>query len=403
MRHSLIATNDTLKIGKLTVYVDNNGELIRQVKNQKAYPGIKLLVDENSQPVFHVNAFLLSRRIVDNLKDIEPLAKAMLLYFRFLATNNMEWDDLDAPLDRNPIFLFRNHLHQLISGGVYHKTTAASYLGVVRRFYMFCHRHRYIDRLPFQVEGINKYGKSYTDCSIQAPSGKRRLKPLNGRELGYVYETWNAVSIEFRLLTLLAQYSGLRSIEAADIKKRLFVIPKSFKGNTVTEMRIGPSNNCKTKFDTDREISMPVWLIRLFNEYHESQRYKQRASEYCEITGDYDIPAVLTINSQPFSTKTMTALWNKLSKAIRAKFDPHFNHKFHDNRATFGCNKLDALLAVKGITKGQALATLKAEMGHTKLDTTMLYLEHWEGHPELNAATEVMMDFDEKILSGMEF
>jgi len=118
MRHRLIATNNTLMIGKLIVTVDDNGELTRQVKNQKSYSGIKLLVDQNNQPVFHVNAFLLSRRIVDNLKDIEPLAKAMLLYFRFLTTNNMEWDDLDAPLDRNPIFPFRNHLHHLISEGV---------------------------------------------------------------------------------------------------------------------------------------------------------------------------------------------------------------------------------------------------------------------------------------------
>ncbi|HDL3606119.1 TPA: site-specific integrase [Citrobacter braakii] len=403
MRHRLIETSKALNIGKSQTFVDEHGEIQRKVVNSKDYEGVKLLVDSDNRPEFHANAFLLSLRLSDGLKDIAPSSKAMLIYFRFLSVNNIRWDDVDSVLDRKPIFLFRNHLNKMIAEGSYRRTTASSYLAVVRKFYLFCYRHGYIEQLPFLIEGVNKYGKNYTDCTIKSPSNEKGLRPLIDRELSYVSEHWSVVSIEFRLIILLALNSGLRAVEASDIKQRLFKIPKDFEGNTVTGIRIGPSNNCKTKFDIDREITMPVWLIKLFNRYHNSQRYKKRAAEYCELTGSYDVPAVLTKNSDVFSTKTITALWNKLSKQIQEESDPHFNHNFHENRATFGCRKLDALLSIEGITQSQALATLKAELGHKQIESTWRYLAYWEGHPEQNISAQVMMGLDDVFLQDMEF
>lgn len=403
MRHRLIETSKALNIGKSQTFVDEHGEVQSKAVSSKEYEGVKLLIDSYNKPEFHVNAFLLSLRLSDGLKDISPSSKAMLVYFRFLSVNDIRWDDVDSVLDRKPIFLFRNHLNKMIAEGNYRRTTASSYLAVVRKFYLFCYRHGYIEQLPFLIEGVNKYGKNYTDCTIKSPSNEKGLRPLIDRELRYVSELWGVVSIEFRLIILLSLNSGLRAVEASDIKQRLFKIPKGFEGNTVTGIRIGPSNNCKTKFDIDREITMPVWLIKLFNRYHNSQRYKQRAAEYCEITGSYDVPALLTKNSDVFSTKTITALWNKLSKQIQEESDPHFNHNFHENRATFGCRKLDALLSIEGVTQSQALATLKAELGHKQIESTWRYLSYWEGHPEQNISAQVMMGLDEVFLQDMEF
>lgn len=402
MRHRLVETSDELFIGNSVTSINEDGECVRQVIKPKKYQGVTLLLDDNSRPVFHANAFLMSRRIVDDIQDAVDPAKALLLYFRFLSANNMTWNDFDTSYDRAPIFLFRNHLNKLVSEGFYKKRTAAKYLGTVRKFYAFCYRHRYIEQLPYIIEGLNKYGHNYTNCTIQAGDVSSSLKPLNDRELHYVREHWNIVSLEFRLLILLSLHSGLRAIEASDIKKRLFVIPKNFGGKTVTGIQIGASNNCKTKFDVDREISMPVWLIELFNQYHQTDKYKQKASEYYQMTGDDDIPALLTKNSVTFPVTTITALWNRITQAIRNNSDPHFKHKFHDTRATFGCKKIDALLNVKYITSGQALAILKAEMGHKQIGSTLRYLAYWEGNPDLNAASEIMMDFDDIALDGVD-
>ena len=151
MRHRLIETSKALNIGKSQTFVDEHGEIQRKVVNSKDYEGVKLLVDSDNRPEFHANAFLLSLRLSDGLKDIAPSSKAMLIYFRFLSVNNIRWDDVDSVLDRKPIFLFRNHLNKMIAEGSYRRTTASSYLAVVRKFYLFCYRHGYIEQLPFLI------------------------------------------------------------------------------------------------------------------------------------------------------------------------------------------------------------------------------------------------------------
>ena len=40
----------------------------------------------------------------------------------------------------------------------------------------------------------------------------------------------------------------------------------------------------------------------------------------------------------------------------------------------------------------QALKMLKDEMGHKDLETTMLYLKHYEGNPEKNQIPEITMN-----------
>jgi hypothetical protein len=177
-----------------------------------------------------------------------------------------------------------------------------------------------------------------------------------------------------------------------------FIVPKDFKGETLTGIWIGPDHQCKTKLAINRQISMPVWLMNDISAYIKSDRYKARKQLYFMSTGDLDAPVFLNKNGSPFTVQSLNTLWSKLRKAIQENSNPHFKHKQQDCRATFGAYKLESLLKIEGLTVMQALVMLKNEMGHKDLETTMRYLRHYEGNPEKNQIPEITTDLLEGAL-----
>lgn len=364
------------------------------VDKPMSFKGVLMLFTSEGKPVFEPNAYILSRRIVEGAKDVKPTCFHLLRYYRYLDANNLKWDDHEERLQRYPIFLYRAYLEGEIEKGNLSRSTAVSALSIARRFYLFCYRHGYISQLPFEVTGTTKYGQTLTDCSIRSATRETNLQPLNDLDLQHVRDNWrcNGLSKEFRLMISVALSVGLRAIEVTDIKPKHFAIPKGFKGKTLTGIWIGPDHDCKTKYDINRQVSMPVWLMKSLNEYHESERYKKRQQLYFMNTGDMNPPAFINKDGEPFTTKSLNSLWAKLRAAIQENSNPHFKHKEHDCRATFGAYKLESLAQIKELSMMQALKMLKDEMGHKDLETTMLYLKHYEGNPEKNQIPEITMN-----------
>jgi integrase len=244
--------------------------------------------------------------------------------------------------------------------------------------------------LPFEVTGVTKYGQNLTDCSIPSETTETSLQALNELDIQHVRENWrcNGLSKEFRLMVCVALSVGLRSVEITDIKPKHFSIPRGFKGKTLTGIWIGPAHDCRTKYDTDRQVSMPIWLMKAMSEYHQSDRYKKRHQLYFMNTGDMNPPAFINKDGKAFSTASLSTLWGKLRAAIQENSNPHFKHKEHDCRATFGAHKLESLIKA-GLSIHQAGVELRKEMGHKNKATTDLYLKHYEGTPEKNIVPEI--------------
>lgn len=399
--YHLIETEDTIDIG--SVYIDTEQEPISfSVNKPMSYKGVLMLFTSEGKPVYEPNAYIMSRRIVEGTKDIKPTCFHLLRYYRFLQANHLSWYDQSKELQRYPIFLYRAFLNREIEKGNLKRSVAVAALSVVRRFYLFCFRHGYISTLPFTVTGRTKYGQVLTDCSIRSESRDTNLQPLNDLDLKHVRDNWycNGLSLEFRLMISVALCSGLRSIEITDIKPKHFVIPKGFTGRIFTDIWIGPAHECKTKYDINRQISMPIWLMQQMNEYHQSARYLKRKQLYFMNTGNLDAPAFINKDGNMFTTQSINTQWAKLRSAIQENSNPHFKHKEHDCRATFGAYKLESLVTIKELSMMQALTMLKNEMGHKDLDTTMLYLKHYEGNPEKNQVPELTMSLlEDEILS----
>jgi integrase len=326
---------------------------------------------------------------------------ALLRYYRYLEANNLKWNDHEEQLQRYPIFLYRAYLNDSIEKGSLGRSTAVAALSIVRRFYIFCHRHGYISQLPFVVTGVTKYGQNLTDCSIKSQTRETALQPLNDLDVQHVRENWhcNGLSSEFRLMVCVALSVGLRSVEITDIKPKHFSIPKGFRGKTLTGIWIGPAHDCKTKYDTDRQVSMPIWLMEGMHKYHQSDRYKKRHQLYFMNTGDMNPPAFINKDGDAFTTQSLNTLWSKLRAAIQENSNPHFKHKEHDCRATFGANKIESLIK-SGLSILEAGVMLKNEMGHKNKATTDLYLTHYEGNPEKNLIPEITTNLleDEALL-----
>lgn len=397
--YHLVETGPTIEIGHVKLAEDLGSF---SVEKPMSFKGVQMLLTSEGTPVFEPNAFILSRRIVEGIKDIKPTCFHLLRYFRFLDANHLRWDDHEEQLQRYPIFLYRAYLDGEIERGKLRRNTAVAAISVARRFYLFCYRHGYISRLPFEVTGVTKYGQTLTDCAIRSQRRDTNLQPLNDLDLQHVRDNWSykGLSVEFRLMVSVMLCVGLRAIEVADIKPGHFAIPKGFTSKTLTGIWIGPDHQCKTKYDINRQISMPVWLMESINRYHQSERYKKRQQLYFMKTGDMNPPAFINKDGDSFTTQSLNTLWGKLRTAIQESCNPHFKHKQHDCRATFGAYKLDSLAKIPQLSMLQALEMLKKEMGHKELNTTMLYLKHHEGSPEKNQVPEITMNLleDEALL-----
>ena len=388
--YHLIETPPRFKIGN--VYVSDDGTS-HTVDQPNMNTSVLMLFSHNKKPVIEANAYILNCQIApDGTKNIKSICLHLLHYFQYLASNSLKWDDLSNQSQYSPIFLYRSYLSAQIDSGKTSLTTATVALSVVRRFYIFCHQCRYIATLPFNVFGVTKKGQKLTDCTLQGKNKKEvRLQPLNDLDIQYIRDNWrcSGLSQEFRLMISVAMTTGLRISEVLNLKPKHFIIPDGFTENTLTGIWIGLEHGCRTKYNINRQISMPVWLMNAVNQYHKSDRYFKRAQSYFKNTGFIDCPAFVNHHGNEFTAMSINTLWNKLKDSVQENSDPRFNHRLRDCRETFGIYKMINLLKQKKMMAAQGVELLKNEMGHKYLDTTMHYLTYYESGKVLNPIPEI--------------
>lgn len=400
----LISTSKSWWLGKdVHTWKDDNGDYQFDISDPTEQRKCWFLIDDE-EPIYIANAYLLDQLVDAKKKDVSQKAKALLSFFKFLKANKLNWDMTTSEVERSnrPIFQYRAKFVELIDKGIYRDKTAAGYLSHIRGFYTFCFRHRYITQLPFEITGYTTYGDPRTDCYIKVRNEDRRLRPLSEYHLKLLFQSWHVVPPEVRIGILMSLFIGLREIEVATMRKRLFAVPRGFTERNVPDIPIGPQSGVQTKGSVNREVPIPVWLIKLVNKYHNTPRYKERAQLHKLMYNctDDNLPALLDSNGEVYTTETLTAMWGKITAEIR-KSDPHYRHKWHDCRCTYGCATMDAYIEVKGLSRNQALALLRKNMGHTKQTTTLLYLEFWESDPHTTVIADVMGDFVEMIISNI--
>ncbi|HCM2158435.1 TPA: hypothetical protein N3B91_004495 [Vibrio parahaemolyticus] len=91
------------------------------------------------------------------------------------------------------------------------------------------------------------------------------------------------------------------------------MIPRSFEGETLSDISIGPKTGVKTKNGKERNISIPFRIAQLFNQYHNSLRYKERLSLWLEledVESERDHPALLNREGEIYNPNTINRYWS---------------------------------------------------------------------------------------------
>jgi hypothetical protein len=131
--YHLIETEDAIDIGSVSIDAEQD-PLSFSVSKPMSFKGVLMLFISDGKPVFEPNAYILSRRIVEGVKDIKPTCFHLLRYYRFLQANHLSWNDQNEELQRYPIFLYRAFLDGEIEKGNIKRTVAVAAMSVVRRF-----------------------------------------------------------------------------------------------------------------------------------------------------------------------------------------------------------------------------------------------------------------------------
>ncbi|ADN75790.1 hypothetical protein Fbal_1586 [Ferrimonas balearica DSM 9799] len=402
--------------------------------------GLIQLFDSNDRPINCANRYLIYCMTVDRAKDLGTKAKALMHFFTFLEDHGLQWDHMPRPRNLRPLYRFRDYLQALHDQVLDPETnkrslassTAKAYIGAVTAMYVYWLGHGKVffrdpcrfrvikvkdERMLGHINGSIKVLSN--DLKIDAKDKKERhlmpskLRPLKQTEAepdldvlfqaleqgrGYAKENGvykqTAISMETRLGVMLSLYTGMRIGEVLSFSSELVRFPKP--GELAIEISIGPGVCCDTKNGTTGVIKIPAWLMRQLAIYKHSQRYRTRLAEFNSKNTDdkhklrYP-PLLLNRDGVKYEGGSFNARWGEIRRAIHLDFGlTSFKHKFHNLRATYAVNLLTALLAATHpmdhpkfpgepmFTRDQALAEVQARLRHSSLDTTSLYLKHWD-------------------------
>ena len=212
------------------------------------------------------------------------------------------------------------------------------------------------------------------------------------RQYGQLIEC--SLPVEFSLMFLVMRHCGLRRNEALTLNEEWVLRGLIHCENTLlVRLKVGPNQGIETKGDKEREIEIPVALLRQLHRYTLSQRYIKRRDKFTDsATGDEFTPLFLNQNGSRIKKETVNARWSEIRHSLTEVLGYKFTHKVHNLRSTFGTKRLFSLIDV-GMKTSIALETVQLLLGHSDLATTFHYLSQVDGHKSAEELAEIALDY----------
>ena len=349
----------------------------------------------------YVHFYLMDKAILQ-ARDLKPLARAFLRWIRWLEDNGLDPFTPGTLKYQSPTYGFREYLLGAVRQGRIASSTAAVYISVIRRFYVFLGKCGELAASSFftlvekVVDGRRKVISS--DLAIRITSTtKRTINPLNDAEVHILDEALKSESGLFSLMIVLMKNCGLRLDEMLTLPSSLFTeeylasVPVSEL--TIRGLHIGPRCGVHTKFGMTRELFITRRLYEqvldfLADEEYEKKIQKWRARQGGE--GRHE-PLFLMANGKRMSEKAFYSRWYSFRHRLaRSAPGNVFRHKPHDLRATFATHFLRSALSCYPDQAANALGTVKYWMGHKSENTTMKYIVFLQQNQISDAVAGVM-------------
>jgi hypothetical protein len=372
------------------------------------------------------------------VSSLNPLAQGLRAYKEFLDAFGLQWDDFSA-IEKylRPTYLYKTHLQGLINSGAVKHSTACNRMYAVVGFYRFLMANggrlgfeprnvpwvdrtiglRYIDSEGFrQVKAVTA-----TDLSISVPRREYawdrrindggRLLPLSACEQKALVRALKQLgNRDYELMHYVALLTGARIQTVLTLRWRDFITPPSQVNQWPFKLRCGSGSGIDTKGDvSDVHLAVQRELYEWLHIYamsdrsrarREKSKFKQdptnylflsnRGSSHYESRDDrHALRDSLELVKRTSSTgqNLRSYIADYVIPEIR-KTIPGFHYQFHDLRATFGINWIDAVTESHDTRQGYLWARdqLRKLMWHKSAATTDRYIDYRRHTEQLEAA-----------------
>jgi integrase len=366
--------------------------------------GFDTLYKDNCEYIAPANLWLNHLVNVKKVKDSSAAVRALKCYWKFLESNNLNWNEFPSQKSLKPTYQFRNlYLLKAAKSGSIKYSTASLYMNQIVQFYSWAIHEKLIvindTSAPFEYELINVSTHSYnkfsrskfivktTDLRIKSPrlSAEQSLNPLTEYELKCFTQALNSSSDEFKIHQLLQLQCGLRIEEACTFPISVIRLPKSMEKRI--EVEIGPHNGVHTKFRNIRKVEITSSLMKRMYKYLISE--KRELSLAKAKSFDFE-PLLINSRGKAYPSANVQKYFGNLRKSIRQNFNTTFQHRTHDLRATYGTFRLASMLE-SGVNPVDAMKLLMGWMGHQDEKTTWRYLTYLKKR-ELNEEVLCVLD-----------
>lgn len=433
--------------GRIPVDHQVRGERIKYWRELRAsktikwetYPQFPLVLNADGSPWEPACLWLLDRARAKPYKvsSLNPVAQGLRSYKEWLDDLDIQWDDFSA-VDKylRPTYLYKTHLQDLINIGAIKPSTASGRMHTVVGFYRFLMQN---DRMGFHpqnapwIEGT--IGRQYrdskgfkqvkelttVDVSIKVPkrdyawdrtlNDGGKLLPLSRHEQTVLVKVLKQLgNSEYELMHYVALLTGARIQTVLTLRWGAFATPPSQVNQWPFKLQCGPGTGIDNKGDVPGVyLAVQRELYEWLHIYAISDRAKVRRdksqlqqdpSNYLFLTnqgGAYyeskDDRNALRASDEPLKRSSSTGqnlrsfITDYVIPEVR-KTIKDFYYQFHDLRATFGINWVDAVLG-EGDTHGRyiwAREQLRKLMWHKLPTTTDRYLQYRKHQQDLEKA-----------------
>ncbi|HSD38669.1 MAG TPA: site-specific integrase [Rhodocyclaceae bacterium] len=332
---------------------------------------------------------------------------------------------------RRPTYRYRGYLQQMIQAGELAPATAKRRMGTVIAFYRWLIENHYFqpdyapwEETQYQLTFKTPEGRAVTkrvpstDVSIRAPKSEDpfagaildggKLRPLNGKEQGWILEATTAKgNSECYLIQLFMLATGARIQTVGTLRLRHFERSNPGYARALTgegevfKLKAGPGTGIDTKNNKYGVLQVPRPVYELLNTYALSERALIRRSRFEARHDEHPDPYLfLTQQGNPYYTAKVDAqrfkpgfnrrhektgqpvrqfLKEHVIPYVRKHHDKSFNYRIHDLRASFGMNMAEQLMDLvqrRAITLIRARMIVKDLLWHESFTTTDLYLNY---------------------------
>jgi len=401
------------------------------VQNPSGYfPNFPVIIQGDGEPWEIANLFLvhtLQKTSKYESRSFRGIADHLLDYRRFLEEENLDFLHFPENNLLKVTYRYRRRLVDQITSGEIKRGTGRARINAVVRFYKEIMKWGLVGKEAFvnePFEVVLKYLSIEDNVGLSrllqveshnlAIKGSKKakapgyindgglLRPLTVDQQEKLLKALLESSREYQLIFYLALFTGARMQTLCTIQ--VSHIWKQLDGDGDLRLPIGAGTGVDSKGGARMTLIIPGWLVydlRVYSRSPESIKrrkhsfYGETDSNYIFLTNtgsehytskreilarqDVEVHARASDQDRAYGSIREGAtirqfITDTILPRIRLEDEGYLKFRFHDLRASFGMNLLEAEIENRGVTA--ALEYVQQRMGHASKEVTLQYLNY---------------------------